>query len=289
MLVFPLLIICVGCSWFHKENDSVTSLLEDMKHYRTTSAHRGDLWQHSIWTAQILGHRTHHVDDSFLHDIIAILLQPLAARDCYLVEVAGLVHDIGKAGDLDITKYEKTTRQGDIIYYFSRDNHERIGFEYIVHDLPSMQGKIARAYQKIDGDHINFYNLFTKLEISEEEQKVIAILVGAHKTLSLMLHEPFEKVLKNTIATIHSLADEIDYIPQDFNKLLSMVALVQLADAYATFFPVTSPGPSSLFNTDLIVPAPRPPNDQVIQRVMTKLLPQAKQFIKAITDLRNQN
>jgi len=283
-----LLVIC-GCSWFRKDNASLPSLFEDMKHYRTTSAHRGDLWQHSIWTSQILGRWTRNVGDPLLHDVIEILVKPLSPRDCYLVEVAGLVHDIGKAGDLDITKYEKTTRQGDLIYYFSRDNHERIGFEYIIHDLPSMQSKISRRYQKIDGEYINFYNLFTRMGISEEEQKVIAILVGSHKTFSLELSKPFEQLLKNTIATINSLAAEIHYIPENFNKLLAMVVLVQIADAYATFFSITTPGPSSLFDNDLVVSAPHPSHDKLIEQMLVKLLPQVKQFIKTITNVENKN
>jgi len=152
-----------------------------------------------------------------------------------------------------------------------------------------MQSKISRRYQKIDAEYINFYNLFTRMGISEEEQKVIAILVGSHKTFSLELSKPFEQLLKNTIATINSLAAEIHYIPENFNKLLAMVVLVQIADAYATFFSITTPGPSSLFDNDLVVSAPHPSHDKLIEQMLVNLLPQVKQFIKTITNVENKN
>lgn len=276
-----LILTCSGCSWFTKENDTLATLLEDMKHYRTTSKHRGDLWQHTIWTAQILGRWMHHDEAQKLHLIVETLRALLSERDCYLLEIAGVVHDIGKAGDLDVTAYMDGRRQGDLIYFISREDHERIGFEYIAHDLPSVQGAFSRAYQIFNGGSFNFYKFFNKLGISEDEQKVIAILVGSHKTFSLMLSEPFEQLLHATIVTINSLAQEIRYVPRDVKKLVCMSALLQFADAYATFFPITTVGPSSLFSHDLIVPSPHPhpEDDALVQQIVDKLLARAEQLI----------
>lgn len=152
-----------------------------------------------------------------------------------------------------------------------------------------MHGKISRTYQKVDGGHINFYKLFAQLGISEDEQKVIAILVGAHKMLTQLLSKPLEQVTHNTLELVNSFIKEANYNCSDMRKLLSMVALVQLADAYAALFPVMTSGPSSLFDKDLIVSPPHPANDTLIQLANVKLWPQAKQFIKTIINYGNTN
>lgn len=267
----------------------ISRLLDDMQHYVTTSHHRGDLWQHSIWSAQLLGRWGCNCDQPILvKDIVTELVAALSPRDCYLLEIAGIVHDIGKAGDLAIEKYPGTSKNGDTIYYAVRANHERIGFEYICHDLPTMKGKYSRAYQMLDGSYYNFYHLFEKLGLDEEEMKIIALLVGLHDILwAHVLNVPDSSVECHSRAILDDVnlfICEASYNPRCTRSLLCMSLLLQLADAFAKYYPVTTPGPSSFFDTQLIVPSPHPyPEDNEQDALRhASIFPYVEQVIRMI-------
>lgn len=273
-------------------NADLSSLLDDMKHYVTTSRHRGDLWQHSIWTAQMLGRWVRNNEQpALVKEVIAELVGFLSPRGCYLLEIAGIVHDIGKAGDLAIEKYPGATRVNDTIYYPVRPNHERIGFEYILHDLPSIKGKYGRAYQMLDGSHYDFYRLFKNFGIDEEEMKIIALLVGLHDTIWSHILNPFnpadkslEMIAYEILEETNALTLQAEFKPGCTRALLIMSILLQLADAFAKYYPVTTAGESSFFDAQLIVPSPHPyleDNEQDARRHAT-IFPYVERVIRTI-------
>ena len=135
-------------------------LIENFKNYTTTNVdfHEGDLFQHSIWTALVL-------DQWFENH--EIWVKGLSKRDRDLAIFAALLHDIGKAGDLDFT-------------FYTKPDHEIKGLEYLLRQ---------KTFYLAHGKTFDFVKFFKYLGISEEEIKIISILVGCHNQLGLLLQK----------------------------------------------------------------------------------------------------
>lgn len=279
----------VSCSCL--ADNTIGDLLNDMKHYVTTSKHRGDLWQHSIWTAQMLGRWARGCEQPIKGCLpIKELIGCLNAREVYLLEVAGLIHDIGKAGDLAFEKYPDVIRNGDTIFYCSRTGHERLGFEYILHDMPWAHDNY-RAYQMIDGTYFNFHDFFHTLNISDDEQKVVAILVGGH---GLLRDYVFASTPETIVQKVHALVDalnvlvcEAGYSKGITRALMSMWLLLQFADTYTSIFPVSDSCATALFAKDFIVVSPHlyPEDDARARVYLSQLFPKLERAVHILNEM----
>lgn len=193
-------------------------IIEDMKKYkkRHKNVHAGDLYEHSIWVALTIK-KWFEDKDSWC--------EGLEEKDKELAIVAGLLHDIGKAGDL-------------VYLYDSKRHHPQKGFEYL-------SGKAT--YKFTGKDQFDFEHFFKTLNVSDENKKTIAVIAGAHYF--------FGELLENTsidkhnmqvfIGKIDSLAKAVNLINEHEHaseKLIKLCILITAADAkgmqpFAAVFP----------------------------------------------------
>ena len=94
------------------KNESTTTLLNDFQHYKVEKYghHAGDVYEHSIWTAATVAQWWAEKSE---------WVQGIDNKYQALTIMAGLLHDIGKAGDL---KFLFTTKK----------YHPYYGFEFLL-------------------------------------------------------------------------------------------------------------------------------------------------------------
>ncbi len=158
------------------------TLLDNMRLYKLqkTTFHAGDLLEHSLWTGRTLAQ---WFDES------NPWTQGLEKFRTVVI-LGGLFHDVGKAGDLEFV-------------YKSKKLHPRTGFNY----LAGIQPFRLSLHKQFD-----FNSLCEELELSLDDQKMLAILIA--------MHWDFGGILKN-------LAENPDTTPeaecrQYLKKLRSM-------------------------------------------------------------------
>ena len=86
----------------------------------------------------------------------------------------------------------------------------------------------------------------------------------ADKSLEMIAYAILEKT--------NTLTLQAEFKPGCTRALLSMSVLLQLPDAFAKYYPVTTAGESSFFDAQLIVPSPHPypeDNEQDMRRHAT--------------------
>ncbi|MCL4380097.1 HD domain-containing protein [Candidatus Dependentiae bacterium] len=217
-------------------------LLQDMQLYKLDAAgdpllHAGDLYEHSIWT---------------YNGMIALLRGnlpyvrnvQLTERQKEVVALAALLHDIGKAGRLDLLqgthpvlrRYDIHRNAGiitHITYYQDNQQHTRICFEYAAKPFLTVQsGYDLRDYYRASGNHFVPFameQMFQELGLTPEEQQVIAILVGIHYEFGNLNRN---KITNDGFLTkLEKLVKAVHYNGGELNEFIVRLAiLIQVAD-----------------------------------------------------------
>lgn len=244
LLLWSLLFLPL-CSSCQNKRLLLDELLTDMKSYKTYSNHRGDLYEHSMWAEQYLSRWAMGKDKEMAW--VQQWMADFTEREKALVALAGLLHDIGKAGDPDCSKYKSYYREGQFIFYFTKKGHEDLGFMYVMHDVDDAL-RYKPGYLKVNGRPFNMKRLFDELGVTEQERRLIAVLIGSHKYFSTLLHKGAMRVdQEHFLEKTQKLVRESGLKISLNKKLVSMVMVLNIADLCAAYFPVDRPGPSLVF------------------------------------------
>lgn len=219
-------------------------LLDDMKLYKLDAEgekylHAGDLYEHSVWTYNAAWEI---LEDNTLYMQGFSLVQ----RQKEVVALAALLHDIGKAGRLDLFEQAHPTRHYNIlecndggidhiVYFQDYQAHPHIGFEYTgKHFFASdVRGFIPRDYyllHKQTGqlEKFDFVMLFDELGLTLEEQRLIAILIGIHYEFGNLNHdrispEQFLEMIEDLVKAVHYNNGELDELIVRLSILIQVI------------------------------------------------------------------
>lgn len=224
-----------GCSFFKQKQEpvpAVQSLLNELSLYKLDNQkrlHAGDLYQHSLWA--------HYAATGLIEDQSPWACDyTFSQRDKELLSLAALLHDIGKAGRNELfggthphllyrLAVDPAGIPTQITYTSDHEEHVAVGFDYLTELwAPLEQG---RQFFSSQGVPISFQPLFTQLNVSLEEQKLIAILVGMHYSFGRILRGDMN--LDGFLSELKQYAHFVRYQPID-ERLLRLSVLVQVAD-----------------------------------------------------------
>jgi hypothetical protein len=165
-------------------------LINDLRHYKTTDRthHSGDLLEHSIWVARII-EQWFAQNNEWCNGIDRDLIKTLT--------LAGLLHDIGKGGDLKAI-------------YFKKEKHPEIGFSII---------RGTHKYRTHPhGKPFDFDHFFENNQIDSQERALIAVLAGIHWDFGGMLmrdvqskSRTLDQACKAFLDKLHRLAKQARY------------------------------------------------------------------------------
>lgn len=194
------------------QTQSLNELMEDTKAYKTTNTgfHAGNLYEHCVWVAMTIQKWFNEKNN---------WTRGLTARDQIIAHIAGLLHDIGKGGDL-------------IYLFHTKPTHPERGQNYILG---------YEQYTLTNGKIFNFKALLQTMGFSAEEQQIISILVGAHhcfgdlmkslnhldlRTNKKAVHASF----KNYVENLSSCALRAHYKKPLTTRIIRLALLVAIAD-----------------------------------------------------------
>jgi hypothetical protein len=216
-------------------------LLRDISPYKFDlpgCQHEGDLLGHSVWAANAAV-RLLESNEPYLQNLA------LTEREKKLFVLAALLHDVGKAGRIELATYAhpklsyEIVEAGEsvgILYKPDLQEHTTVGFEYIASSFftPKNLPYFGRSYIMLDGTKFDFNGMFKELGLTEEEQKLVAVLVAIHWDfgrigLGQMTNAEF-------IEKIHSLCNACNALFPVDKKLVQLCVLIQVADVYAIFY-----------------------------------------------------
>lgn len=195
------------------ETSQLSDLIDDFKNYKTTNTtfHSGNLYQHSLWVSIA-------IHEWFKNNVQ--WTEGLDEHAYRIATIAGLLHDVGKAGDL-------------CFEFYTKPDHCVRGQDYVL-------GK--QTYVLRNGTTIfNFEKFFNNLGFTQNDRKVVSILIGAHHLLGdLLQHLSWDNVgsCANDIAPyLNSFKQQLQacafYAGFNYSineKLLRLVLLVSAAD-----------------------------------------------------------
>lgn len=212
-LVVSIFVSNAGKDIVRTEEYTLKALLENFKHYKTTNArfHAGNLYEHSLWVAITVNEWFSTKNE---------WTEGLSDHDRKVALLAALLHDVGKAGDLNFV-------------YYTKPHHPQVGQEYI----------LGKEQFKIDGSKsFNFDALFRALHVSDKERKFISILVRAHHDLGDVLkkvathkkkhlHDDIlHPHLKTYVQKLESYAHYAGYTDAIDKRMIRLAMLVSAAD-----------------------------------------------------------
>ncbi len=188
-------------------NFNASNLADHFRKYKVTieDAHAGDLFEHSVWVTQI-------TERWFIKK--KFWTNGLDESDARLAIIAAFLHDIGKAGDL-------------FFYYPEKRNHPTIGFEYLIN---------KKKFFIDDEELFDVAAWFRVNNVTDEEQKIIAILAAVHREFGLVLMrivqgEKEEIVFKDFLHEIATYAKKANYNNGNVDKKLVLLSiLINVAD-----------------------------------------------------------
>ncbi|MFA5075113.1 MAG: hypothetical protein WC436_03330 [Candidatus Babeliales bacterium] len=242
--------------------------------------HMGDLIAHSFWVTQYidrwLANQSSWIEPEFCYNFDKMLEQytynrnteiinqsktqenlwcnNFTERDKFLLFFAALLLNIGKAGigiveqpnEIQNIRNCKYTKNDDgSINFIDRRNYEIIGMQYILRDILNKTEYLQ--YIKLDGFAFNFKIFFERFELTLEEQKKVALLVGSHKLFTKVYSDAIDKRLNphaktsynNFLIDLRLMASGAGLSDFCINKkMLEMIIALTVADLYARFFPV---------------------------------------------------
>lgn len=234
---------------------AMQELLDDFKYYKITDKetanskqtdthHTGDLYQHSLWTAiSVIEWWNKH----------SPWVSGIDKRYKRLSIIAAILHDVGKAGDW---KFQ----------YRTKPDHPIICFQYIANIRPYTMG---------NGKKFSFKNLFQELKLTNEDQKILAILVGIHWEFGNVLKRLHDDKHNSTLTDqkraslkhifitdylvlLQSFAQKINYnkgiIDDQLLRLALLISAADVRGARKVYYL------NSIINPPLIEPHPAPEN-----------------------------
>ncbi len=207
-------------------SSSLIELLKDMKLYKTQNYrfHAGHLYEHSVWVTRSV---INLLESEWAEGIdIENVKRPLI--------IAGLLHDIGKGGDLKLVFFEKI-------------DHPINGFNYL---LGYNQYKIYSPKYTFGEENIfDFDQLFYELNFSRDERTFIALIAAMHHDLGMLMRGPgtryntrlenkrlYEKTLSKLDALIEYTGYKGGSVSRnsfDYIQLICCICLVSTADVCA--------------------------------------------------------
>lgn len=215
-----------------------SDLLNDFRRYITTNIyfHAGDLYEHSVWTSNaiaLLWEMAEKLKSTFpvkpqvgtpqydqyskLLKEGAIWVQGLDEKKDKIVSIfAGLIHDVGKGGDLSsgipgIDQYIYNPilgPDGKILYipYYAKQRHPITGFNYLIGTAKYKTDPIATY---------DFKKYYDSLGLSDEDRSLIAVVAGMHWNFGGLILRPFSE--KNIATSTNKAVEEKlfhDYLNQ---------------------------------------------------------------------------
>jgi|GEM_PF-2803966 hypothetical protein len=191
-------------------------LIENMKQYTMTEKthHKGNLYEHCVWTALTL-HKWFDTKNEWCQGL------DFNKHNKKIMVLAGFLHDIGKAGDLKFT-------------YLVKKDHPHIGCDYV----------LGNKKYKIDKQKtFNFDLFFKNLHISEEDRKLIAILIWNHHTFGSYILKGYQgrkndtKAFDYFIDNLKTLVAQTNYNNGKVSeKLIRASILLSAADVSSVEF-----------------------------------------------------
>lgn len=242
-MLFPALLsllLLSGCSFFRPKQiqpPALATLLTDLKLYTLNHAqtlHAGNLYEHLMWT-HYAATRLLEEPSPWTEGFI------FSERDKELLNLAALIHDIGKAGRKELfnathkdLRYHVVTdnhshKATSVVYTHDAKEHVQVGFEYIAELFYPIETR--QQYTLASSMPMSIQPLFHQLNISLEEQKVIAILVGMHYDFGMI--KAGNLTVQDYLNNLKRYAKIVDYKTVD-EKLLRLAVLIQVADVIGT-------------------------------------------------------